>query len=288
MGAHIHQIYYSDGTRSQLDPGFIPLDNTPNLRADWREYWPIRNWLKSNSLRDDGYYGFFSPKFANKTRLDAARVHAFIDKAAGVPDVILFSPFFDQSAFSLNVFIQFHVHKDGNEVMRESIKYIMPGFEHLTNSVLMDSRNTVFCNYFVAKPRFWAVWLEHCEMLFALAEAAESPLAKMLNSDVIHDGAHAQNKVFVIERIASWLLVTHQFTSLAYDPWLLPHSNSWVAKYRNELIQLDALKIALGVQGYPCYFEEYERLRGHVTSLASKDKLAAETRSSIKMESQRK
>jgi hypothetical protein len=81
--------------------------------------------------------------------------------------------------------------------------------------------------------------------------------------------------VFVIERVASWLLVTHQFRTRAYDPWLLPHSNSSVAKYRSELVQMDALKIALGTQGYNAYFEEYERLRIHVTALAKKDMQAA-------------
>lgn len=275
MAVQIRQIYYSDASKEKLDPGFIGLDNLANERPDWREYWPIRNWLKNNPLNDEDYYGFFSPKFKDKTGLGAEQVQSFISGCAGRPDVILFSPFFDQSAFWLNVFIQFHVHKDGNEVMRESVKLITPGMEGLTNSVLMDSRTTVFCNYFVAKAKFWNLWLQKCEMLFALAEADNTPLAKLLNATVVHDGIPAPTKVFVIERVASWLLVTHSFTTRAYDPWVLPHSNSSAAKYRSELIQMDALKIAIGAQGFHCYFEEFERLRQHVTQLAQKDMQAA-------------
>jgi hypothetical protein len=271
MTAHIRQIFYSDATRQKLDPGFIPLDNLANLRPDWREYGPIRAWLQGNVLNENDHYGFFSPKFRDKTGLDSSAVQAFISQTVEPPDVFLFSPFFDQSAFWLNVFIQFHVHKDGNEVMRESTRLITPGLEGLTDTVLMDSRNTVFCNYFVARPRFWRLWLEKSELLYALAEADNTPLARLLNAEVIHDGQSAPTKVFVIERVASWLLVTHQFRTRAYDPWLLPHSNSSVAKYRSELVQMDALKIALGTQGYNAYFEEYERLRIHVTALAKKD-----------------
>ena len=45
MNLEIYQIYYSEKTREILDPSFIPLDNTQNNRADWWEYWPIRNFL---------------------------------------------------------------------------------------------------------------------------------------------------------------------------------------------------------------------------------------------------
>ena len=41
----IYQIYYSKETRSKLDPGFIPLDNTENQRPDWREFWCIKSFF---------------------------------------------------------------------------------------------------------------------------------------------------------------------------------------------------------------------------------------------------
>jgi len=268
MGTHIYQIFYSSESRRKLDSGFIALDNTENLRPDWREYWPIRNWLLNNSLNDDDYYGFFSPKFQEKTGLQASQVKTFIDQCSGLPDIILFSPFFDHSAYCHNVFVQFQVHNAGNHVMQESIKHVSPTMWQLMDSAIMDSRNTVFCNYFVAKKRFWKLWLEKCEMLFAVAEDGTTPLGALLNSTVQHDGGQAPNKVFVIERIASWLMVTHRIATKAFNPWNLPHSNSAIADFRSELIQMDALKIAMTAQGYRCYHDEFEKLRTKITTMA--------------------
>lgn len=72
--AFVRQIFHNEETRAQLDPGFLPLDNAPNLRPDWSEYWPIRQFVRSNSFFRDAGYGFFSPKFAAKTRLPAADI----------------------------------------------------------------------------------------------------------------------------------------------------------------------------------------------------------------------
>ena len=74
---YIHQIYYSDETQAQLDKGFLPLDNTNGLK-DWYEYWPIRKFLQKNKLDDNAYYGFFSPKFTEKTGLTSSHVFDFI------------------------------------------------------------------------------------------------------------------------------------------------------------------------------------------------------------------
>src|ERR1700677_2014655 len=101
-GVHIFQIYYSTASRKMLDPGFLPLDNLENERPDWREYWPIRNYLLRNSLVKGDYYGFLSPAFKAKTRLSSAAVFNFVESQAGAPAVVLFSPCYDQIAFFLN------------------------------------------------------------------------------------------------------------------------------------------------------------------------------------------
>jgi hypothetical protein len=62
----IYQIYYSEATKAHNDPGFLPMDNLANERPDWREYWPIRNYLLNNNLEEDTRYGFLSPKFEAK------------------------------------------------------------------------------------------------------------------------------------------------------------------------------------------------------------------------------
>ena len=74
MENKIFQIYYNETTKNSNDKGFIQLDNSSNNRKDWSEYWPIRNYLLNNNLEDDIYYGFFSPKFYEKTGLSSENV----------------------------------------------------------------------------------------------------------------------------------------------------------------------------------------------------------------------
>lgn len=249
FGIHIHQIYYSEQTQRENDPGFIGLNNLANERPDWREYWPVRNYLLNTTLNENDYYGFFSPKFKAKTNLDATVVHEFISEHGGEADVLLFSPFFDQGAFYLNIFEQgAKAHKGITEAFQGGVALISPEVDLAT--LVMDSRNIVFCNYFVAKPAFWKLWLECCELLFTAAEENKTTLATSLNANSRHDGSFAPNKVFVIERIASLLLSTQKNWKVkAYNQTLLPNGNASIAKYTDELLQMDALKIASTSQG---------------------------------------
>jgi hypothetical protein len=142
--AFIHQIFYDERTRAQLDPGFLPLDNTANLRPDWSEYWPIRQFFLANRFLRDAGYGFLSPKFGAKTGLAAADVHRFI--AEEEADVFLFSPWIDQSAVMLNVFEQTAVHGRGVPALcAQVLAQLAPGIDAMR--LVMDSRQVVFCNF---------------------------------------------------------------------------------------------------------------------------------------------
>jgi hypothetical protein len=258
---HIQQVYYSAQTRDARDPGFVGLDNMDNPRPDWREYWPIRRFLLHAPMNDAGWYGFFSPKFSAKTGLDSGAVLKFVRAHASDSDVILFSPFFDQIAYPLNIFEQGAMqHPDTLVTFRECALLASPGIDF--EALVMDSTNTVFCNYFVAKPAFWREWLAKCELLFGLAEAGTSDLAKRLNASTSHDGGGVPTKVFVIERIASLMLATEKrWKAKAYNAMSLPWSNAPTAKFQLEMAFLDALKIAYASQGHPQYLNAFHSLR---------------------------
>ena len=66
MKTKIYQICYSEETLAQVPEGFLVLDNTDNSRADWREYWPIRNVLKTVEFGDHDYVGFFHQSLLRK------------------------------------------------------------------------------------------------------------------------------------------------------------------------------------------------------------------------------
>jgi len=257
--ANIYQIYYSEITKSQNDEGFLPLDNLANPRPDWREYWPIRNFLLEARLESDTYYGFLSPKFKQKTHLTSADVFAFVGNSDA--DVITFSPFFDQSAFPINIFEQaISQHSGIFPVLEEAFRPFAP--ELNLSTLIMTSRSTVFCNYFLAKKSFWDSWLSHCERVFSTAEENDSPLALRLNASTNHDGGLTPNKVFVIERIVSFLLATNpQWKVKTYNPMQLPYASSPVARYTDDLCILNALKVAYTENGFLENLHAFNRVR---------------------------
>ena len=263
--AHIYQIFYSDQTRATLDAGFIPLDNV-GQRPDWCEYWPIRNFLLNNELDDNAFYGFLSPKFAMKTNLEASDVHAFLASVPESTDVVSFSPFFDASALFPNAFLQGGLeHPNAWEPFVEVAALLAPGVD--LNTLIMDSSNTVFCNYFVAKPRFWRHWLSQAEIVFDIAESNRSPLGHALNSGTRHNLRETPIKVFVIERLISLLLTTQRhWRTASFNPIVLPLVYPKSARAAQELVMLDALKRSAVATGRVEYITVYNHLRDRVVA----------------------
>ena len=261
--SQIYQIFYDENSREKLDPGFIALDNTPNERPDWREYWPIRQYLLTQALSKDTYYGFFSPKFFEKTGLDANAVYEFINQQSADTDVILFSPFFDQSAYFLNIFEQGAIaHPEIHTIFQQTVNLL--GSPIHLSTLVMDSSVTVFCNFFVAKPRFWEVWLNACECIFKVAESQSTPLSNALNGLALHE-TEAAFKTFVIERIASLLLSTSsQFNLTAYPSIDLPLSNSKIRLEHEALVILDALKTAYRLHQNPKHLTVFKKIQQQI------------------------
>lgn len=259
MNCSIYQIYYSEETKQSNDPGFLQLDNLANERPDWREYWPIRNFLLNNELEDGRYYGFFSPKFKQKTNLDSSEVYKFIQ--ANQADVIHFSPFFDQSAFPINIFSQATAQHQGiADPLEKALKVLNKDLNPF--EVVMNSTNTIFCNFFVAKKSFWKIWLKNCEMIFKISESNSTELARALNANTNHDSHGAAVKVFVIERIASYLAASGKIKTIkSFDPMSLPFAGSKISIYRDDLLMLDALKIAYETTGSQQYINSFNKLR---------------------------
>lgn len=230
-------------TRLNLDLGFIPLDNSSNLRPDWAEYWPIREFFLKNYIENDVYYGFFSPKFFEKTKLESDSVFTFIENENS--DIISFSPYFDQAAFAKNIFEQGEAnHRGIYENFRSAFHYLEPSIN--IDSLIMTSHETIFCNYFVAKGYIWRIWRQYCERIFEVCENNESSIGREMNSAVIHRSKNYPAKIFIIERMISFLIQINrnQWKISNYDMFKLPFSNSEISKNFNKLIQLDALKTA--------------------------------------------
>jgi hypothetical protein len=259
---YIYQIYYDDRSKAALDPGFIALDNSSNERPDWREYHPIRKYLLEHKLESDSYYGFLSPQFKNKTNLTSGEVKRFVRENDGV-DVAIFCPFFDQSAFFLNVFEQGESHHAG--LMQASERFAkVVGIDVDFKTLVNDSADTIFCNYFVAKSTFWAKWLRIAEQLYDLCESPSTEVSRLVAPTAHHDTKDIELKVFLMERLATLLLSTSGcYKTAVYDPTNIPPS-AFQSRSTHLAIFCDALKIAHKRLNNRRYIDEYLVLRNQV------------------------
>ena len=179
MPLHIYQILNHYTPRKDLDPGFDVLDNSANERPDWFEYWPIRKFLLNDSLNEDAYYGFLSPKFRHKTNLTATLVRDFIGRRRMRP----------MCSCSARASTTARISSTCSSTASRSIRASGASPRSCSSAsirasrldeLVSDSSNTVHSNYFIAKPRFWRAWLAINERMFAIAESADDPLGEEL------------------------------------------------------------------------------------------------------------
>jgi hypothetical protein len=272
MNHAVYQIYYSQETQAVLDPGFIPLDNTGRL-PDWYEYGPVRRFLLSHALASDTRYGFLSPKFGQKTGLTSLQVKAFLESTPDDVDVVTFSPYFSNAAFFKNVFEQAEFWHPGiMQTIGDAVALVAPeiNIRTLTHGLLMSSAQTVFCNYFVAKPRFWQRWFELCEVIFQCAESGRGELAQRLNAATQYVPP-TPAKIFVIERMVSLLLSLEPLNWKVhnYNPMQLLADNSLLnGRFREDMVTLDALKQAALSTGFQEFYVKFIDMRGKLIERA--------------------
>jgi len=256
----LHQIAYSPATLADMEPGYAVLDNLANERPDWYEYWPLRRHLLVTEIDDTAYYGFFSPKFGAKTQLKHADVLHFVHTHAAQADVLLFSPQPDMAAFYLNVFEQGEAFDTGLTAAFEGFLASIGQPQDL-GGLVMDSRQSVFSNYFVATGAFWREWLRWTEALFAACEGSDSPLRHALTQPTSYPPA-VQRKVFLIERMASFVLATQpRWRTCAADPFGFGWSMTRMREFPTEAVISDALKRAHRDQGWPEYLQAFSAIR---------------------------
>lgn len=262
----LRQICYSPQTLSELPEGMLALDYQDNARPDWREYWPIRQFLLNNVLADDTLYGFFSPKFGYKTGLGSADVQAFIHQDSGPHDAYFFSPFWDLSSFFINIFEQGDFFHPG--LTQASQKFVDSiGLSTPVKFQVTHSQNTVFCNYIVANKTFWLKWLALGERLFFAAEhpEADPQLQALLRDDTTYGEQRLPLKVFLLERLATLLLLNEPaLKAKGYDCFQLSPSITPLNQFFNEAVQCNALKMAYDQSASPFNLHAFMNLRNQV------------------------
>ena len=255
----IFQICYSHETLEAVPAGFEILNNLDNPRPDWREFWPIRQYLLTHDLEDDVFYGFFSPRFNYKTALTMENIQNQVHANGHENDVLIFSPFWDLSAFFANPFVQGEFFHPG--LMACSQMFVQSVREDLNLSdLVMHSDNTVFCNYFIAKKKFWIRWMELAEKLYQSAETLDTALGRRLNQDTIYSHNLLPQKIFVQERLVNILLADSELNSKSWNIFDLPCSVTPLNQYKSQAIITNALKLAYAKTGDNVYITDFHQL----------------------------
>lgn len=211
---YIHQIFYNEETKAQLDPGYIPLDNTANERPDWYEFWPMLKWLQSNPMNDNDWYGFLSPKFFRKTGFTSADVFHVIEQFKEEANIATFSVSWDQAAYFKNVFEQGELWHPGiTEVTQQFLNDI--GDTTDLQKMVNYSYTSVLSNFIIAKPKFWKEWLSLAEKFFAYAES--KGVLKDRTTTYGSNTNQAPIKTFIQERFASLILSRGGFITIPVD-----------------------------------------------------------------------
>jgi len=264
MRIFVYQIYYNKETEKKILSGFIPLNNTKNLRPDWFEFWVILNFLRNNVLDDNAWYGFLSPKFYEKTGFNSDFVFNVIENYGILGNVALFSPGWDQLAYFLNPFEQGEVWHPG--LMAASQDFVNKyQLEVNLNTLVSDSSSSVFSNYIIAKKEFWIQWKKIAEQFFDYVENS-------LEHQAATSYGSLQNqfpmKTFIQERLATVILSNKNFKVLSPDQSLsapiFTRLFSDDVMTRRLLQTCDLMKAKYREKKDEKYLEMYWKIRGDI------------------------
>ncbi len=212
----IHQIYYNEETRQKVMPGFVPLDNTANLRPDWFEFWVILKYLREHTLEDNTWYGFFSPRFTQKTGLTPQMVIQTIEQVPSNTDVVLFSHGWDQICYFLNPWEQGEIWHPGVTSLTQKFLDQHTAYKNISQLVT-DTSSTVFSNYFVANKKFWSDWQNLAELFFDYVEQQNAQSAYAGETSYGIESNRYPIKTFIQERFASLLMASGSYQVVNID-----------------------------------------------------------------------
>jgi hypothetical protein len=262
----IFQIYYNQETLDKLLPGFIPLNNENSLFIDYFEFYPILNFLRNNTLQDNTWYGFLSPKFYEKTGLNSSKVYELLEKLCEEFDVALLSPSFEQLAYYLNPFEQGEAHHSGMMAMTQqfidecSLKVSLRNF-------VTDSSTSAFSNYIIAKKEYWIEWKKIAEIFFEYMERSPELEKKTKYGATIDQYSM---KAFIQERLSCLVLTAQDFKVLSLHYYTNPKffSNGSInGPIKSPWLASDLMKEMYRKTSDSIYLEMYQKLRNDISSV---------------------
>ena len=201
MNIKIFQIYFKPEQLATLDPAFVPLDNTVNLKPELREWAIWEQEYERICAEGLDYWGFVSWKFKEKTNLTGEQFLSFINDNPGA-DLYFVNPCLVNEALFANSWEQGDIHHPNISVIGNSFLTKI-GYEDVdVRSMVLDRNCTMFANYIVGSRAFWDKFMSFSRKLFT--EAEKDPVFKQQvfgegMSNYAHDKS-LPNFTFLIER----------------------------------------------------------------------------------------
>lgn len=194
----IHQIYYKEDQKKYLDNGFSPWDNLENLHPEWAELWVMIQAWKNSSESFSELTGFVSWNFHKKTGLQSQEVSDFINSNPGY-DCYIFNPLTLQTSLFTNVWEQGERWHPG---IKNKAKDILNkcGVKTDLDSYVDTFASTVYCNYFVAVPRFWKAYFAMVTTLIDYMKIHQDERFRLMDT-TLHRHHQYSYFPFVMERM---------------------------------------------------------------------------------------
>ncbi|MFM8415214.1 MAG: hypothetical protein ACKOCX_10870 [Planctomycetota bacterium] len=204
MAVRIHQIFYADAQRPALDPAFIPYDNRPNPRPEWREYHVFRTEWLAGRCQDGDVTGFLSWKFSAKTGVTGREFVEFIERHPG-HDVYFVHPHRVEPRPFTNLWQQAEVHHPGIIGLAQRILDAV-GIEVDLATLEQPRDQLLFCNYWAGTRAFWDAYMAFCEPVHRYVLEGLSAADRTLAWSRADREIDAPYIPFVMERLFSTLL----------------------------------------------------------------------------------
>lgn len=169
MTYEIIQIFFDAAQTDQLDPAFVPLDNTDNARPDLQEWYLWNREFLRIAETGIEHWGFVSWRFKEKTNLTGAQVRAWIDANPGY-DVYLINPAIINEAVFMNGWEQGDYYHPGlSDIANDFLT--RAGYEDpAVKEIFMDRTRMGFATYVIGNRKFWEGYLTLTRRIFAEAD----------------------------------------------------------------------------------------------------------------------
>ena len=198
----IHQIYFRDDQRQNLDVDLLPYNNSGQAGA-LLEFEVFERLMAAGGMDSVPRWGAVSWKFFEKTGMRGADLASQIQADPGC-DLYFCNPSPENEAIYINLWQQGLVVHPGFRELCQAV-FEAAGLESKHLDAIMPSQAFSTCNYFVGSHAFWSSYLPFVRKLIDRAQATlPTAVRRILDSSAgdprnLHAGASYWP--FIVERL---------------------------------------------------------------------------------------